>query len=109
MSLLIDLLLDLIGSGVGPSTDRAIVVSFSAASIILAAVSTWLVMTFPDPIKEPAWGLAVLACAVLCGAGGLLVSSLHLRRNEADRLFGGLALTVNAAAIATPLFWIVAR
>jgi hypothetical protein len=103
VSLLADLLLELMESAVEPSTERGLVAAFTAGSIVLAAVTAWLVMTFPDPLREPEWGLGVLASAVLCGAGGVLVSILHLRRNESDRLFGVLSLILNAGAMAIPL------
>ncbi|HXW04511.1 MAG TPA: hypothetical protein VD833_04705 [Vicinamibacterales bacterium] len=109
MSLITDLLLDLVGSGVGPSTDHGLVATFSAGSVLLAAVTVWLMMTFPDPIRQPEWGLAVFAGAVLCAAGGVVVSLLHLRRNETDRLFGFLSLTLNAAAVTIPMVWMAAR
>lgn len=109
MSLLIDLLLDVIGSGVGPSTDRGLVATFSAGSIALTAVTAWLVVTSHDPITQPEWALTVLAGSILCGAGGVLVSLTHLRRNESDRLFGFLSLTLNSAAVAIPLAWMVAH
>lgn len=109
MSLITDLLLDLIGSGVGPSTDRGLVATFSARSVLLATLTVWLVMTFPDPIGQSEWGLAVFAGAVLCGSGGILVSLLHLRRNGSDRPFGFLSLTLNAAAVTMPIVCMAAR
>jgi hypothetical protein len=101
--------MDLILSAGGPSTDRGLVATLSGGSIVLAAVTVWLVTTFPDPISEPEWGLAVFACAMLCGACGLMVSVLHLRRSESDRLFGVLMSMINVAAMVTPLFWMIAR
>ena len=109
MSLLTDLFSDLIGSGLGPSADRGLVAMFTVGCVALASATAWLLATFPDPIMQPEWGLAVLAGSVLCGAGGLLVSSLHLRRNESDRAFGLLSLMVNAAAVAIPMVWMIAR
>lgn len=41
MSLITDLLLDLIGSGIGPSTDRGLVATVSAGSILLSAVTLY--------------------------------------------------------------------
>jgi hypothetical protein len=43
------------------------------------------------------------------GSGGFFVSLLHFRRNESDRLFAGVCLTVNVAAVAIPMLWIVSR
>jgi hypothetical protein len=109
VSLLADWFLELIGSAGGPSTERGLVATFSTGSIALTAGTVWLVMTSSDPIRQPEWGLAVFAGTLLCGAGGLLVSFLHLRRNESDRLFGILSATVNLAGVATPVLWMIAR
>lgn len=103
-----DLLGDLITSGVGPSSDRGIVAMFSAISAALAIATGWLLLTSSNPIK-PEWGFGVLAASLIFGGGGVLVSLLHLRRNESDRLFGALCLAVNVATVAIPLFWIIAR
>jgi hypothetical protein len=107
LSLLTDFLLDLFESGTGPSSDRGLVAAFSAGSVALAAVSVWLLATFPDPIREPVWGLAVLAGSVACGAAGSLVSLLHLRRNEDDRPFAVVSLTLNATAVTIPIAWML--
>jgi hypothetical protein len=109
MSLLTDLLLHLAGSALGPSTDRGIVATFSLASIGLAVATVWLLVTFPDPIRQPAWGGAVLVGSMLCGAGGALVSLLHLRRKASDRVFAPLGLIGNVVAIAVPMFWMIGR
>ena len=109
MSLLTDLIGDLVEWGVGPSSDRGIVATFSAGSVALAIATVWLVLTFANPIKQPEWGLPVFAGSLICGGGGVLVSLLHLRRNESDRLFAVFCLTLNVAAVAIPLLWIVSR
>jgi hypothetical protein len=110
MSLLSDLLLELLGSGAGePSTDRGMVARFSVGSVVLAGATMWLFVTSADPVRQPEWGVFVLIGSVLCGAGGVLVSLLHLRRNESDRPFGLVSLILNAAAIAIPLAPVIAR
>jgi hypothetical protein len=109
LSLLTDLVLDLLGSAVEPSSDRGIVVMFSAGSVVLAIATLWVLLTSPNPIKQPEWGLAVLAGSLICGGAGAFVSLLHLRRNESDRLFGALCLTANVAAVGIPLLWMTAR
>ena len=68
-----------------------------------------LLTSSADPIRQPAWGLAVLMGSVLCGGGGLLVSVLHLRRVPSDRLFALVCLTLNIAAPVVPLLWLFTR
>jgi hypothetical protein len=110
MSILTDVLLELIGSGVGgPSSDRGLVATAAAGSLVLASAAIWLLLTFPDPIREPDWGTGLLVGSLMCGAGGSLLSVLHLRRNEFDRLFGLLCLASNILAIGVPAAWMMAR
>jgi peptidoglycan/LPS O-acetylase OafA/YrhL len=109
MSILTDLILEVIGSGVEPSSDRGLVATFAAGSVVLASATVWLLVTFPDPIRQPEWGFGLLVGSLLCGAGGCLVSVLHLRRNESDRVFGLLCLASNVLAIGVPTVWMIAR
>jgi len=69
----------------------------------------WLLVTSPDPLRQPDWGFAVLVCSMLFGAGGLLVSMLHLARNESERVLGLMCATVNTVAMASPMIWMAAR
>lgn len=109
MSILDDLIWDAIGSSVGPSSDRGLVALLAAGSVVLAAATVWLLVTFPDPIRQPEWGLGLLVGSLLCGAGGCLVSLLHVCRNESDRVFGLFCLASNVLAIGVPLAWMIAR
>jgi fermentation-respiration switch protein FrsA (DUF1100 family) len=109
MSLLTDLVLHVVGSTLAPSSNRGIVAALSVGSIVLAGTTVWLLVTSADPIRQPDWGGAVLIGSVLCGAAGVLVSLLHVRRSQSDRLFAVLNLLVNATALATPLIWMIAQ
>ena len=111
MSTLADPLLDALEASVslGPSSDRAMVAWFSAGSFVLLIATGWLLTSSADPIRRPAWGLAVLMGSVLCSGGGLLVSVLHLRRVPSDRLFALVCLTFNIAAPVVPLLWLFTR
>src|SRR5687767_12949045 len=109
MSILADLVLELLGSGMGPSTDRGLVATFTCGSIALVSVSIWLLITSPDPLRQPPWGLAVYIGSILGGSGGALVSVLHLRRNPSDRTLALLCLAGNGAAIAVPSIWLFIR
>lgn len=109
MSILTDLVLELLGSGIGPSTDRGLVATFTCGSFALVSLCIWLLMTSPDPLREPAWGLGVYIGSILVGAGGVLVSVLHLRRNPSDRPLALLCLVANGAAITVPSVWLFIR
>lgn len=111
MSILGDFLLEALDASIslGPSSDWGIVARFSGSSFLLLVATVWLLTTSVDPIRQPGWGLGVLAGSVLCGAGGLLVSGLHLRRVPSDRLFALVCLTLNMAALALPMLWLFTR
>jgi len=109
MSLLTDLVLELLGAGIGPSSDRGLVATFAIGSVAFLSVTVWVLTTSPDPFRQPAWGLVVCAGSILIGAGGFLVSILHLRRNPSDRVLALLCLGANVVAVAVPTLWIVAR
>jgi hypothetical protein len=100
MSILADLLLEALGSVLvaEPSSDRAIVVTFSAGSCGLLIAAIWFLMT-ADPARQFARGHATLVGSLLCGAGGLLVSVLHLRRVPSDHLPALACLAVNLGAV----------
>jgi hypothetical protein len=109
MTILTDLILELLGSGIGPSTDRGLVTTFTAGSVGLLSLSVWLLMISPDPLSQPPWGIGVYVGSILVGAGGCLVSVLHLRRNPSDRALGVVCLAANATAVAIPTIWILTR
>ena len=109
MSILGELLLDLLAGGLGPSSDRGLVATFAAGSVGLLLATLWLIATSPDPLRQPDLGWAILAGSLLCGTAGLLVSVLHLRRSQSDRQFSVLCLTSNVAAIAVPVIWLTSR
>jgi hypothetical protein len=70
MSVLTDLVLELLDSGIGPTTDRGLVATFTAGSLAFVCLSVWLLMTSPDPLRQPAWGIGVYVGSILVGAGG---------------------------------------
>lgn len=109
MSILSDLLLDLLGGGIGPSTDRGLVVTSAVGCVAFSIATVWLIATSPDPLRQPDWGVTILGGSLLCGAGGLMVSALHLRRSPSDRAFGSLCLASNLAAVGVPIVWLMTR
>jgi hypothetical protein len=101
MSALLDVVLELLGLGVTPSSDRGLVASFTAAAVILASVTLWLLLTHAQPLAN-LWGWGICVGSLAVGAGGLFTSLLHLSRNPDDRAFGVLCLTANVAALLVP-------
>lgn len=108
MSILVDVLLEIVGAGLGPSSDRGMVALTAVASLAFAGSALYLIAVSGTPLSQPAWGLLVFAGSLMSGSAGVLVSWLHLRRTE-DRLFPLLCLTAAIAAIAIPAFWLIAH
>ena len=109
MSILIELLLELFGGGIGPQSDRGLVATLGAASVALALATVWLVATSPNPFGAPPWGIWVMAGSILVGAAGVVVSLLHLRRSHADRIFSVMCLSANVASIVVAVGWWMTR
>jgi hypothetical protein len=98
MSVLLDVVLELLGAGLTPSSERGIVASFTAAALILASGTLWLLLMHPQPLAG-SWGMGICAGSLALGAAGLFTSLLHLTRNTHDRAFGALCLTANVTAL----------
>jgi hypothetical protein len=102
MSALLDVVLELLGAGLTPSSERGIVASFTAVALILASIALWLLLTHPQPLAHP-WGLGICVGSLAIGAAGLFSSLLDLARNTDDRVFAALCLTANVAALLVPI------
>ena len=76
--------------------------SLTAAALILASVTLWLLVTHPQPLAGP-WGMGICVGSLAIGAAGLFTSLLHLTRNTDDRTFGALCVTANVAALLVPI------
>jgi hypothetical protein len=107
IGMLLDLLLDLLESGVTASDERRLVGAFAAASAASAGAIVWLLVSQRQPLTQTSVGLLACAGCIVVGAGGLLTSVLHLSRNSADRAFGIACLAANVAAVGIAVFGIV--
>ena len=91
---IVDVLLDageaLLSGLFDPPSDRVMVAGFTATS--LAAGLAAVLLADPD-LRSLAW-----VFAIVFGVPGVLVSLLHVRRNEADRVFGICCLLASAGA-----------
>jgi len=65
MSILVDLLLEVLESGFGPSGDRGMVATTAAASLAFASAALWLIAVSATPISRPPWGLLVFAGSLI--------------------------------------------
>ncbi|HSC29626.1 MAG TPA: hypothetical protein VLD67_20280 [Vicinamibacterales bacterium] len=108
MGLLTDLLLELVDLGEGPSGDRGLVGTLTAASIACASLMLWLLLKYPDPLDH-SWGLGAYVRSLAAGGSGSLISLLHLSRNRSDLAFSIVCLTANVAAVAIGVIGVVVR
>jgi len=73
-----------------------------SATIIASTIS-------PDLFRGPLWGIGTLIGSILGGAAGVVLSTLHIVRNESERAFGGWCLAASIAGPLMPLMWLVTR
>jgi hypothetical protein len=109
VALLDDLLADLLASGGGPSSDRGLAVMLAVAAFACGVATVVATMRAPGILHGPSWGIAVLVGSILFGAGGALLATLHIARNEDDRVLGVACLAASLAGPLLPLVWVVAR
>jgi hypothetical protein len=106
MSMLVEVLLEIVESGVSASSERGLVSAFTAASVALLSVTMWVLVTSPEPLRNPSWAPVVLVGSLLVGGGGVFVSLLHLQRNISDRAFAVFCMIASGAAVAIPSLWL---
>lgn len=99
MSFLVDLLADIFTSGLGPSTSRGMMVVGLVAGVILSAANGWLLMTAPDPLREPEWAFGVIVLGIIIPPAAILLSTLTIKREPEERPLAVATLVVNAAAL----------
>jgi hypothetical protein len=81
-----------------------------SVAAFLCGVATMIGATISaDIIRGPSWVVSTLIGSILFGAAGAMASTLHLLRDEQDRVFGGWCLAASVAGPLMPLLWIVAR
>jgi hypothetical protein len=102
LDLLSEFLSDLMSGLFAPSTDRGLVamnavgaVGFGLATVVLRLAS------LSESLHVVTWMFAIVF-----GVVGVLLSLLHIYRNESDRVFGTCALL---ASVAGPLFPLAQR
>jgi hypothetical protein len=89
VSTLLELVADILLNGLGPSTDRGIIVTSTLIALLL------LLIAFAFGTQSP--GLYVGAAAV--SSVGCLLSILHLRRVPEDRIIALPCLIVHVGAV----------
>ena len=105
MSLLVDLLSDVLAGALGPATNKGLLLGSTVAGLALAIVSGWLAVSSPVDVSAPDWHIGVLVCSLLVGSAGAFLSILHLSREpqRGDRVVAVISLAVNLAAATLPI------
>ncbi len=86
-------------------TTRGFVVVLSAGALILCGVAAWLILTG----SNPPWRMGALAGSIAVGIVGLLVSLMHLLRDESDEPLATACVAINVGAILVPTLWLIVR
>jgi hypothetical protein len=102
MSFLGDLLEGVFGeaaaSSVGSASDRGRVRVWLCVGIVLLAASGWLLTSSPEPLREPPWGLGVLAATLVFAPVLAVLCVVHGQRMPNDRLIAVPGAIANAGA-----------
>jgi len=100
MGFLVDLLADVFGGGLGPSTSRGLMVLGLTVGIGLCAANGWLLMTAADPLREPEWAFGMIVGGMIIPPAMMLLSTVTIRREPEERALAVTTLAANAAALA---------
>jgi hypothetical protein len=103
MSLLVDIVLDVLSELIPPASRKGGLVVAAAIAFAFALVIAWLIFVVPDPLNQPRWGLAALACSIVYGSGGAIASVVNLRSDEPNRAASVVLLVWSLALIAMPV------
>jgi hypothetical protein len=111
VSLLSDLLLDLLASGLGlgPSSDRGLVIMNTVGATLCGVAALIAIALSQDFVRGPYWGVGALIGSVVFGAAGAMFSGRHFVRNEDDRNLAAWCLTASLAGPSIPLVWLAIR
>ena len=90
-------------------TARSTIVFLSAISLGLGSLTTWLILTSEYPLNQPAWGTWLVASCICVGLPSLLLSLLHLIRDETDQVLATICVAVNAYGVLVPALWLLLR
>lgn len=102
MSLLIDLLSEVMAGWLTPETNRGLLWLSTAVGLALALASGWWVANSLGDPNAPDRSIGVLVASVLVGSVGVLLLTLHLVREPAEGGLAAVCLVVNAVAVLLP-------
>ena len=107
MSLLDDLIVDALFSGIGPATNRGLVILFTIGGLALAVTSGLLVAGGVDILQPPDWKIGALLASLLVGWAGMFIAVLRLRREATDKLLAATCFAINFVAASAPFVALV--
>ena len=97
---LIEFLADGLLTGFGPSSPRGVLTLSLLASLALAGVNGWLLLSFAQPLQEPTWAFGTNIAGILFGGGGAFLSGIHLARHQDDTVLAWATLLTSLASVA---------
>ena len=100
MSLLLDLVSDLLAGALGPVSNRGLLLVSTVVGLALAVATGWLAVNSPVDVNASDWRIGVVVCSLAVGSSGAFLAVLHLVREtqRRDRVLAAMCLGVNLAA-----------
>jgi peptidoglycan/LPS O-acetylase OafA/YrhL len=100
MSLLFDLVSDLLAGALGPVSNKGLLLVSTVVGLALAVATGWLAVNSPIDVNAPDWRIGVVVCSLAIGSSGAFLAVLHLLREpqRRDRVLAAICLVVNLAA-----------
>jgi hypothetical protein len=99
MNVLFEWLTEVVAESVTPDSPRALLLIAVVGGFGFCGVMTWLLLTSQQPLHEPQWGFAAIACGIVYGSMGAMLGGLHLAREEHDRVLAWATVLMNSLAI----------
>ncbi|HEY0875808.1 MAG TPA: hypothetical protein VGD94_20190 [Vicinamibacterales bacterium] len=107
MGLIDEFLIDSLLGGLGPSSNRGVLVLVALFGIGLTCASGWCLARGIDPLHGPEWAFGLLVVAVVGAPIALFSCVIVGARNPEERGVATVAVIANAAAVLTAIAAVV--
>jgi hypothetical protein len=103
MSFLADIAFELIAELFLPESRKARLILGGVIAFAFSIVIAWLIYALPDPLNQPSWGLAAIACSIVYGSAAIIASVLNLLGDEPERAASIFCLVTCVGLVAMPV------
>ena len=106
---LIDELLDGLFVGLGPSSNRGMLVLAALFGVGTAAAAGWCLTRGIDPLHGPQWAFGILLAAAIGVPVAVFLGVIVAAREPGERGIAALTIIANAAALLTTMAAVVSN